>query len=459
MNLNELFDEITKSAELYIASWVFVNDINELGDMIFCLPDDIFDALDEIDKNQFNDQLNVNFKKYSNTQPLNTNILYLIAQQISLKNGLFNNNLNDDLAYLLQLYSKNNNQYNGKIYWVNTQKELKKHPDLKKLRQYDGIIISDDIIKNLFSDDKNKYQKAVENLINEIDNSKPDVLLKTIDTKINIDRTASSHLENLPNQLRNYIIGSFEKTQQSQYKYLYIPNSLIDNNYGKWDDNTFDFKIVDGNGVAFQISLKNKDLSTMQKTILLISSKSKFESQHRKVSKIEVFQTDSLKTFNENVKLNNKIIKLSFDNSKSHITYKGEILDAMGLSKFGKEEQQLFKDNYKNYKKMAEDINNNKDTNNKNVKNSLSEQQVFKIVLDIYKAIQINNSNKYRDIPNIIEQMQEIKETFNIQNKKYGIQLMPREKQEEIYKKFLNQNDRFTIAKKQINYLIDQIMK
>ena len=104
MNLNELFKTITQSAELYIASWVYVNNIDALGDMIACLPSDISDELDElveIDKDKFNQQLNVNFKKYSNTQPLNTNILYLIAQQISLKNNLFNNNLNDNLAYLL----------------------------------------------------------------------------------------------------------------------------------------------------------------------------------------------------------------------------------------------------------------------------------------------------------------------------------------------------------------------
>ena len=87
MNLNELFKTITQSAELYIASWVYVNEIDELGDMIECLPIDISNELDkigDIDKNKFNQQLNVNFKKYSNTKPLNANILYLIAQQISL---------------------------------------------------------------------------------------------------------------------------------------------------------------------------------------------------------------------------------------------------------------------------------------------------------------------------------------------------------------------------------------
>ena len=177
------------------------------------------------------------------------------------------------------------------------------------------------------------------NLINEINKqcSKPDVLLKTIDTNIDTDYKALSHLKELPNQLRNFIIESFD---QPNYKYLYIPNSLIDNNYGKWDNNTFDFKIVDSNGVAFQISLNNNNLSTVQKTILLISSKSKFESQHRKVSKIEVFETNSLKTFNKDIKLNNKIIKLSFDNTKANITYNGEILDAIGLSKFGKIEEE-----------------------------------------------------------------------------------------------------------------------
>jgi hypothetical protein len=106
MNLQELFKTITQSAELYITSWAYVNDIDELFDMIDSLPIDILNKLDElqldeIDKNEFNQQLNVNFKKYSNIQPLNTNILYLIAQQISLNNSLFNNNLNDDLAYLL----------------------------------------------------------------------------------------------------------------------------------------------------------------------------------------------------------------------------------------------------------------------------------------------------------------------------------------------------------------------
>ena len=74
------------------------------------------------------------------------------------------------------------------------------------------------------------------------------------------------------------------------------------------------------------------------------------------MSKIEVFETNSLKTFNEDVKLNNKIIKLSFDNSKSDITYNGEILDAIGLSKFGKTEEQLFKDNLKKYTDLAKDI-------------------------------------------------------------------------------------------------------
>lgn len=57
MNLNELFKTITQSAELYIASWVYVNEIAELIDMIDSLPIDIskeLDELDEIDKDKFN---------------------------------------------------------------------------------------------------------------------------------------------------------------------------------------------------------------------------------------------------------------------------------------------------------------------------------------------------------------------------------------------------------------------
>jgi predicted RNA binding protein with dsRBD fold (UPF0201 family) len=65
---------------------------------------------------------------------------------------------------------------------------------------------------NLFSKDKNKCKKAVKNLINEIDKqcSKPDVLLKTIDTNIDTDYKALFHLKELPNQLRNFIIKSFD---------------------------------------------------------------------------------------------------------------------------------------------------------------------------------------------------------------------------------------------------------
>ena len=74
------------------------------------------------------------------------------------------------------------------------------------------------------------------------------------------------------------------------------------------------------------------------------------------MSKVEVFETNSLKTFNKDIKLNNKIIKLSFDNTKSNITYNGEVLDAIGLSKFGKIEEQLFKDNLKKYTNLAKDI-------------------------------------------------------------------------------------------------------
>jgi hypothetical protein len=74
------------------------------------------------------------------------------------------------------------------------------------------------------------------------------------------------------------------------------------------------------------------------------------------VSKIEVFETNSLKKFNKDIKLNNKIIKLSFDNSKSNITYNGEILDAIGLSKFGEIEEQLFSDNFEKYTELAKDI-------------------------------------------------------------------------------------------------------
>lgn len=505
-DLNKALNIIDRHDDLYIEILKFYQDMNcdenilnkyttedkdnQNNDKFYA--DDIY---------QLEDLFTTEVNKYLLNYLNNDNMLYLILQQMHEENKRNTeknvkikslDKLSNNGWYLLEKYSKKNNSLKEQIQFDKIQKLIQQHNI-----QLNNLNISDEEIAELLTNDVDTFNSIIAN-----PNKKTllKITLRDIEQIISNQVNLSYHVknQNKAHILRDYINNENVKQNKEKY-YLAVPNdNIIEFNgscYGSWQmtncrtiKNLFEFKVISNFGVSYPIMLK-PDLTTIVKSFVL-AERDEMKTHHRTVKKIEVIQLNQndQTVYPQNVKMILKdgtalIIKLTLGKNvidKIDFT-SGEGLRAMGMAKKGNSDQQkqLFDNNYTKYKEMAKDILKQRLKKQGIIKQEITEKQIDDIVKEIYWQLKkrISQSDKvlvkekdnqdrtryildYSEIRKLLFQM---KSEYKITTKDYGIAVIPDYFQIKILnknsKQKIKEGDYYIIAKKQINYLIDQIMK